>query len=232
MRSHVHNVLIAALLIGLCGSAAQAVTGGFVDTFAAPGTAGWGGSTGVTNPGTGGVGGAGDGFLRVANIFAGNFGTMNTGANYTGDWQAAGIASVSFFLSDVDTDQSYSFRLLLSSPGGSSGTTFQHNVGIDPPAGQWQQYTVSLDTPADWTRIRGDLSFEGVLQNVGTVHFRHDLAPYSEFPDPILGNLGIDSIALVVPEPSAFGIAALLGTSLLRRGTGRRPLFHRGQRLR
>ena len=217
MRSHLQKVLIAALLIGLCSNFAQAVTGGFVDTFAAPGTAGWGGSTGVTNPGTGGVGGAGDGFLRVANVFSGNFGTMNTGASYTGDWQAAGIASVSFFLNDVDADQTYSFRLLLSSPGGSSGTTFQHNVGIDPPAGQWQQYSINLDNAADWTRIRGDLSFDQVLQNVGTVHFRHDLAPYSEFPDPILGNLGIDSITLVVPEPASCALLLLAPSLLLRR---------------
>ena len=202
----------------LClASAARAVTPGFVDDFSAPGTAGWSGSTGQSNPGTGGVGGAGDGFLRIANAFTSNFGSMNVGADYTGDWTAAGITDVSFHLNDVDADQNLSFHFLLSSPGGSAGTTWQHNTAFIPPNAQWQQFSVNLSNEADWTRIRGTLSLAQVLQDVGTVHFRHDLAPYFANPDPIQAEIGVDNITLIVPEPSTAAIAAVFGCAALCR---------------
>ena len=207
--------IMAIVLVGVLAGQARAVTPGFVENFSAAGTAGWGGSIGATNPGTSGVGGAGDGFLRLAHTAPGNFGAMNTGADYLGDWDAAGIAQVSFYLNDVETDQDFSFHLLLSTPGGSSGTTWQHNVGLNPPNGQWQQYAIDLGDETQWTRIRGDLSLAQVRQNVGTLHFRHDLAPYFTSPDPLAGELGIDSIALVVPEPAS--ALFLLAPLLLRR---------------
>ena len=206
--------IVAVVLVGVVTGQARAVTPGFVENFSAAGTAGWSGSIGATNPGTGGVGGSGDGFLRLAHTGPGNFGAMNTAANYLGNWDAAGIAQVSFYLNDVETDQDFSFRLLLSTPGGSSGTTWQNNVGLNPPSGQWQQYVIDLGDETQWTRIRGDLSLAQVRQNVGTLHFRHDLAPYSAFPDPLAGELGIDSIALVVPEPAT--ALFLLAPFLLR----------------
>lgn len=194
---------IVAVVVGVLVNWASGVTPGFVENFSAAGTAGWGGLIGATNPGTGGVGGAGDGFLRLAHTSPGNFGAMNTGANYLGNWDAAGISQVSFYLNDIDTNQDFAFRLLLSTPGGSSGTTWQHNLGLNPPNGQWQQYLIDLGDEAQWTRIRGDLSLAQVRQNVGTLHFRHDLAPYFTSPDPLAGELGVDSIALVVPEPAS-----------------------------
>ena len=213
----VKRLLMVSLMIGVVAGTARAVTPGFVENFAAPGTAGWGGSIGASNPGTGGVGGAGDGFLRLAHTFPGNFGTMNVGSNYTGNWAAAGITHVGFALNDIETDQTFSFHVLLSSPGGASGTTWQHNLGVNPPNGQWQNFLIDVTDEADWTRTRGALSFAEVRQNVGTFHLRHDLAPYSEFPDTLSGELGIDAITLIVPEPAAAVLLVLAPSLLLRR---------------
>ena len=205
--------IVAIVLVGISSGLARAVTPGFVENFSAAGTAGWGGLIGASNPGTGGVGGPGDGFLRLAHTSPGNFGAMNAGADYVGNWDAAGVSQVSFYLNDIETDQNFSFHLLLSTPGGSSGTTWQHNLALNPPNGQWQQYVIGLAEEAQWTRIRGELSLAEVRQNVGTLHFRHDLAPYFTSPDPLAGELGIDSIALV-PEPAS--ALFLLAPFLLR----------------
>ena len=203
--------LIVAVMV-LAPGAARAVTTGLVDNFSAAGTSGWSGNTGVNNPGTGGVGGAGDGYLRIANDFAGNFGSNSTSPAYTGNWTVAGVTDVSFFLNDIEADQTFSFRFLVSTPGGSAGTTWQYNTGFNPPNGSWQQYTINLGNESEWTRIRGSESLAQVLQNVGTAHFRHDLPPYFSNPDTIQGEIGIDNITLIVPEPSsaAFAVALLL----------------------
>src|SRR5688572_13412178 len=211
MNKWVGRAMLAAVVtVLLAPAAARAVTTGLVDNFAS-GTNGWGSSTGVTNPGAGGVGGAGDGFLRIANSFFGNFGAMSTSPSYIGDWTGAGVTDVSFHLNDVDADQNFSFRFLVSTPGGSAGTTWQYNTGLNPPNGSWQQYTINLSDESQWTRLRGTDSLAQVLANVGTAHFRHDVAPYFSNPDPIQGEIGIDNITLIVPEPSAAcGLALLL----------------------
>jgi len=210
---------LAAALVMTCavGAARAAAVNGFTETFSGSGTANWSGGSIHSNPGTGGVGGAGDGYLQLSNAFAGNFGTQNSGENYTGDWSAAGITQVSFYLRDVGADQPFAFHFLLTQ-GGSFGTTWQYITSIDPPTGQWQQYTVDLTSEANWTRVRGSDSLAAVLQSVSFAHFRHDLEPYFSNPDPIAGDIGIDSIRLgAVPEPTSLAACvALLSLPALR----------------
>ena len=69
-------------------------------------TAGWGGGDTYSNPGAGGVLGVNDGFLLVSTpgpspAFSVNLGASNSGATYTGDWAAAGITRIQFWLEDV-----------------------------------------------------------------------------------------------------------------------------------
>ncbi len=128
---------------------------GFVDDFSSAGTSGWTSNNSNTNPGTGGVGGAGDGYLNIAQLdFVFNFGTHNDGPNYAGDWAAAGITRVSFYLNDVDTDDNFSFHFLVtgdeSNPNGES--TWLYNPGFDPPNNSWQKYSADLTSDANWTR--------------------------------------------------------------------------------
>ena len=211
---------LALFALGLNGSA-SAVVLGFVDDFSGPDTNGWASFNSNTNPGTGGVGGAGDGYLLIASDIVFNFGTHNDGLNYTGDWVTAGITQVSFYLNDVNTPEDFFFHFLLSgAPPGQQDSTWQCNVGYQPPNGAWQQYVVDLSGGgANWTRIRGAASFDDVLHNVDNAHFRHDLPPYNQYPDGIMGNLGIDQITLL-PEPAT---VILLGLTSLLPVARRRP---------
>src|SRR5438093_6698294 len=90
-----------ALLLTLARPAASAPVVGFTEDWTGTSLHGWGGGSTLINPGTGGVGGAGDGFLQVSLPLDGNFGTRSTGAEYIGDWMAAGIQHVIFSLNDV-----------------------------------------------------------------------------------------------------------------------------------
>lgn len=207
--------LMASILVG---SPAWGQVLGFVDDFAGPGTNGWISGNSNTNPGSGGVGGAGDGYLNIEQIDDFNFGTHNDGPNYAGNWAAAGITHVSFYLNDVNSDEDFSFHFLVTgdeeNPSGES--TWQYNTGFQPPNGSWQQYVVDLTSDANWTRTRGSASFADVLAAVADAHFRHDLPPFFTSPDAIRGDIGIDNIALL-PEPSTIMLLAGLGLAALRR---------------
>ena len=185
--------LFAVLLIA---SKAVAVTPDFVENFASPGTSGWTGGTSLSNPQSGGVDGATDGYLLLSNQSAQNFGAKNTGADYTGNWTAAGIAQVRFSLNDVPPAQAFQFHFLLTS----GSTTWQFNTGFAPPLNQWQQYSVDVTSSANWTPIRGIASFPQTLQSIDTVHFRQDVPPFDASSDPIAGELGIDQIMLLTAQ--------------------------------
>lgn len=169
---------------------------GHVDDFAMAGVSGWEGGTGGSNPMTGGVGGAGDGFLRLAQSFAGHFGARTSAPAYTGSWTAAGIQTVSLYLNDIEADQAFEIHVLISDVDGPAGTTWQYNVGFQPPNGSWQKFTVNVASSVGWTRTRGSASFESVLSNVGFFHIRHDLPPFVASPNSIAGELGIDRVRL------------------------------------
>lgn len=186
------HILAACMLLTLAWPC-TAATHGHVDTFPGTELADWAGGSGLSNPGTGGVGGANDGYLLVTNGVVSNFGTHSGSAFYQGNWTTAGITEVSFYLNDVNSDQAFSFHFMITD---TLGTTWLYNTGFDPPNGSWQQYTVDLTNGANWTRTNGANSLAQTLQSVSRAHFRHDLPPYVSFPDPIAGDLGIDNIVL------------------------------------
>jgi hypothetical protein len=187
-------LLMAVVLASFLPQVASAATFGFTDDFSAAGTNLWGGGTPADNPGSDGAGGPEDGFLRLAQGISTNFGVRTTNINYQGDWVAAGITRLSLRLNDIGTDEPFEIHVLISD--GALATTWQYNIGFDPPAGCWKRFVVDMTDSSKWTRTRGASSFETVLQNVERVTIRHDLAPYTSFPDPIAGDLGIDQIQL------------------------------------
>ncbi|MBI4578379.1 MAG: hypothetical protein HY718_01660 [Planctomycetes bacterium] len=182
----------------------MAATFGYVDDFTAVGTSGWSGGTPVSNPGTGGVDGAADGYLLLDSAFPGNFGSRTLDPNYQGDWHAAGITKVTFYLNDVGTPEDFEVHFLVHF----FDTTWQYNIGFHPPAGCWRKFTVDLTNVADWTRTRGARSLHDVLSSVERVVIRHDLAPYLDFPDSIAGDLGIDKITLGFTPPTCHAVWA------------------------
>ncbi len=207
------TLCVGVIVVLGVASAAPAAIVWFSDHFEEF-TNGWGGGTPVSNPGAGGVDGEMDGYLLLSDGASGNFGARNMSGDYAGNWVAAGIGGVSFWMNDVGEDDAFAMHLLISN--GTQATTWQYDLAISPPSGEWARYYVPVTDSAGWTRTRGSDSFAAVLANVEVVTFRHDLAPYSSSPDGIAGDLGIDNISLV-PEPAALMGAALAGLALARR---------------
>lgn len=180
---------------------------GFVEEFADGSTASWSGGTPFSNPGAGGVLGPADGYLLLENFAPRQFGTRATGAEYVGDWTAAGITQIRVWLNDVNADDAIEMHLSI---GDGTFNFWQYNVGFLPPLHAWGEYVVDLSSGADWTRIRGSGTFASALTAVDRVHIRHDPPPFAMIADPpdaIAADAGIDHLlltnGLVAVEPFA-----------------------------
>ena len=207
LRTALGATTLALLLAGARLAAAQPVVG-FVENFhAADGTAGWTGGSLTSNPGTGGVDGPGDGFLRVATPAEANLGSNSSlSAAFAGDYAAAGVNQIRLWFNDIEIDDALELHLLIG-----NGTNFwQRNAGFLPPHDAWAEFVVDLDGPTGWTRTHGlSGTFQEALQTADRIHVRHDLAPYVMSPNPIKGDYGMDKVTLasrtvgVEPRPGA-----------------------------
>jgi hypothetical protein len=218
-------VAAAALFLTLASldiGSALAVTLGFRESFPlSGGLAGWSGGAFYDNPGAGGAGGgADDGFLSMTVAgFAGNLGGTSFGADYTGNWQTAGISEIRLWLKDIGADDPIEIHCGIGYNTSPTARNFwQYNTGFIPSTTGWTQYTVPLNGPGGWTRIIGTTgTFANAIQNVDRLHFRHDLSPYMQTPDPVIGDFGIDEILLtngtvgVEDGPIAAGQPVMLG---------------------
>jgi len=197
--SNLARSLGAAAFAFAAASATPSAAGptvGFVESFTALGNqGGWDGGATYSNPGTGGVGGGDDGYLQMAHaLFAAQLGAKNGGADYVGDWLAAGADRVRFSLNDVGADQNLEIHFAI----GNVNNFWQYNVGFIPPNGAWSEFTVNLADSASFTQI---IAFDGfgyrfALANMDRVLIRHDKAPYTQAPDAILGDVGIDEFKI------------------------------------
>ncbi|MFI5371251.1 MAG: FlgD immunoglobulin-like domain containing protein [Candidatus Eisenbacteria bacterium] len=187
--------------VPLAPSASRAVTLGFVEHWSGTTLAGWSGSDHYSNPGTGGVNGDGDGFLLFstpgpAPALTHNLGAQNPGASYTGNWEAAGITQVRFSLDDIGNADPLEIHFAIGN--GNDGNFWQYNTGFIPPHDAWTEFTVDLTSATGFTQIINMTggTFDAALQNVDRVLIRHDLAPYSQSPDPIVADVGLDELLL------------------------------------
>jgi len=183
---------------------------GFIEDFPGVSLSSWAGGAITSNPGTGGFGGAGDGYLDVATVSPANLGTVSFGTEYAGDWTAAGITQVRCWLKDTGGTGDLSIRLSFSD----GVNTWQQDAGIVPPADAWALYVVDL-VAADFTHNRGSTgTFASALGSVDRFHFRHDLPPFGASPDIVQGAFGLDHILLtngtVGVEPGAFATRPVL----------------------
>ena len=170
-----------------------------------------GGSTSYTNPGSGGVGGDHDGYLRVTQATRGRLGTRSGSVAYLGSWSAAGITQVQLWLNDVGADDPLEIHFAL----GQNSNRWLYSVGFDPPHNQWAMYTVDLTNSADWVQTingSGTGTFQAALDTVEVVNIRYDLAPFVQEPDSAAGDFGVDEISLT----STVGAAARPGPSVSR----------------
>ena len=134
-RSHPLPLTLAAIAVWAC-SAHAAATPGFVENF--PGVAGtgtWLSGTAASNPGTGGVGGNGDGYLLLSTTIVSHFGRQSSGAEWTGNWTAAGITQVRVWLNDVNANDNLEIHFSTGHGDFASGQNWwQYNVGFIPPS--------------------------------------------------------------------------------------------------
>jgi hypothetical protein len=197
-------------------AAALAVDVGHVDEFAAADDlANWGGGAfSYTNPGTGGVGGADDGFLHVSNVgfAASQLGVRSGNTAYAGDWIADGATGVSFYLRNMSGDDALEIHFGI---GLAFSNFWQLNVGFSP-TDEWQQFSVDFTDPGNWTQTIGGGTFEEALQNADRILFRHDVSPFMQQPDAIEAGFGLDRV-VILPAPGAAGVLGLSTLVALRR---------------
>ncbi|MFN8589277.1 MAG: hypothetical protein U0704_15915 [Candidatus Eisenbacteria bacterium] len=174
---------------------------GFHERWLGTSVQGWGGGDSYSNPGTGGVNGDGDGFLRFSTagpepVGTTFLGTQNSAPEYVGNWTAAGITQVKFWLKDVGATDPLEMHFALGDA--STGNFWQYNVGFIPSPTQWTQFTVDLTSPASFTKILGfgTSNFALALQNVTRVLIRHDHSPFGQSPDGIVADVGLDELLL------------------------------------
>ncbi len=188
--------VLGAALIAACGMTqpAFAVTVGFVEDWPGTSVQGWNSFAEISNPGTGGTLGVGDGFLRVARTNPNNLGVKSNSADYIGDWLAAG-ASVRLALNDIETDQALSLHLAI----GNGANMWQYNVGFAPPENAWGTFDVAFTDSTQFSHIvNGDgQGFAAAIQNADRLLIRHDLAPFDQPPDLLAGQFGIDHLQIL-----------------------------------
>ena len=188
-------LLAASVLIGTSVAAADPVVG-FREDWAGTSTNGWGGGGGggatYSNPGTDGVDGPGDGFLLITQADPGPFGSRSAGAEYTGDWLAAGIDRVRVSLNDVGAPDAFEIHVCI----GNQSNFWIYKPGFTPPNGAWQEFTVDLSDESQWAQIIGAGTFAQALQFADRLLIRYDRAPFIQTPDPGSGDLGIDRVIL------------------------------------
>ena len=185
--------LSLAALILLAGGVHAAPTLGFVEHWTGATLHDWGGGSTYSNPGTGGFLGAGDGYLLFSTSFDGRLGARSLGAEYQGDWQAAGVTQVRLWLNDVGTDDPLEMHFSI---GIEQANFWQYDIAFLPPAGQWAEFVVDLSSATNWTHHIGTGTFAAALQGATNIHIRHDLAPYTQQPDAITADVGLDRVLL------------------------------------
>jgi hypothetical protein len=145
----------------------------------------------------------------------GHLGAFNAGPDYTGDFIAAGVDRIVYWLSDVESDEDLEIHLSIGSPG----NLWLYTIGHAPPEGRWARFEVDLADSASFTQIQNDLggSYTLSLRQAERVHWRHDRPPFERSPDPIAAQVGLDKIVLTnaanavadleAPRPSLLALA-------------------------
>jgi hypothetical protein len=198
-----------ALVALVAAVPASGIALGQLDDFQDGTLESWGGGSGtgtvLTNVPNGGPDGIGDRYLQItaANSHLGT----NNAVQWTGDYLAAGVGKIRFFLNNTGINP-LALRISVFGPGGTFTTTDE--TWLDPGTG-WVVVDFVLDS-ASLTQTSGFGTLAATLANVSTVLLRHDPDPISASGqgNPVTGQLGIDNIR-ALPEP---GVLASLGAGI------------------
>jgi hypothetical protein len=190
------GLAMSCLVIGLLtAGSALAAEPGFVEDFpAGGGLAGFFPEFILDNPGTGGVGGEGDGYLRVTQPNPANLGTSTGRDEFTGNLVADGVTGFGVYLNDVGEFDDLEIHIGL---GMRQENFWLYTEGFHPPHGEWAYFEVDITDPDKWTQTQGSGSFAQAVANSNRFLTRHDLPPLVWDPDPKAGDFGIDRITVL-----------------------------------
>lgn len=194
------------------GAPALGVEAGFVEDFNS-GTGGFAFVQGATvTTQLGGVGGASDGFLAIATTSVDRFAARALNApQYSGDYITAGVDRIAFWLRDIGAADAIVMRVGV----GTQQNFWISNLGVDPGF-TWSRHEVSLTDAASWTQVIGSGSFTTALSSASVLQFRAAELPEGKAPDSVLGDIGVDRIALL-PAPGSAALLALVPIGVRRR---------------
>ncbi len=172
---------------------------GLTEHFHGTSIGGWGGGAagGATydNPGVNGASGPNDGYLRVMQSVNAFFGAAEFDGTYAGNYLTNGVGGIVVHLNDIGAPNNFEMHLGLGEPFVNFWT---YNGPLIPAHNGWSRHFVRIHplNPAHWSRVAGAGTLQDALANATTLLLRHDLPPFTQFPDPKSGDLGIDFIRL------------------------------------
>ena len=210
--------LVVLALLALARPAA-AITGGQVSNFQDGSLQGW--VTGAnaplpTNVATGGPAGAGDRYILVQPLS--HLAVFNPSTDWSGNYQSAGVldVGVDFLNPNANTAANLAkMRVVLFGPTGSRWTS--SSFVTVPTDNLWHHYTFSL-RQSDLTEVLGSDPYATTFTGVTQIMFRHDdgtSPPGVGGGTPFTGNIGVDNVAAIVPEP--VGLAGIIASAMILR---------------
>jgi hypothetical protein len=223
--------MTALVLIALGATPARAVVPGQTDDFEIGTTQGWVGGPLAGNPNpnppinvsSGGPGGADDNYLLVRSTGIGTSGSKLVafnGAQWTGDYLAAGIGAIRMHVSNLGTTD-LTLRLILVRAQDVQAQCTVAGVVIDADDDGWHL----VEFPLTDANLNGLSDFNTVMSSVtelDLVYAPSEITHRRDSPG-IAAELGVDNVTAVpVPEPSVAGaMAAAAVAMVMRRGRGR-----------
>lgn len=199
------------VLVGLGGTSCLGAIAGYTEDFNS-GLGGWGGGATLEVIASGGVGGAGDGYLLVSNADVMQLATRNASAPYVGDLIADGVTGMSFWLRDLGGEDTLRIHVAVGNPGNFWETVLEFN----PTADAWSFFEVDFTDTSAWTLRQGSGSFEDALRTTNRVQFRNNPLAGDLPPADGVADFALDRITLV-PAPGTLSLLAGGGLVLTRR---------------
>ncbi len=192
--------------------AAGALAGepGFVEEFTG-GLGGWAGGATETIVSSGGVGGAGDPYMLVANAIVSQVAVRNMSAPYTGDLPANGVTGLSLFLRDLGGTEEQHIRIGV----GTMANFWISAAQIDPGADEWVKFEVDFTDPGAWTQYFGAGTLADALATCDRILIRHFHQIGDDVPTDGVGEFGVDRITILpaaVPPCNAADLGEPFGT--------------------
>lgn len=222
---------IAALVVGLSGSVAVAITVPITEDFATGG-ANW--RDAANNPApyiaSGGVGGTGDGFISLqrsfsptadpnfaSTIFRGHDSFDSSSDAFVGNWMQDGVSRFSFWIRH-NASSELSFGTRFATAANSPGANAVASLGLVAPPNQWTRLSMPI-SPAAIAPEGPAANFTTVFSNVGNLQI--SVRPGSSVGTTV--RFDLDRVS-IVPEPRTLALAIAVAGMFIYMKSRRRHL--------